>query len=407
MTRRRLLLVGIPETHADRAIARAQALGCEVVVGARAASLDAHRRLVAAADRLVAVDDTDEQALEALVIELEREAPLAGIFTFKEDSLVAVASIQTARGMPANPPEVVAACIDKGRTRRRLEQAGLSGPRYARCDGLKEARSFAAAVDGPVVVKPIDRQGSVGVTVADADHDLSAAVAASRRHSRNGEVLIEELLVGREISIEAMIYRGDAVVFGVTDKALFPGTFVESGHVSPSAHAGPPSDWAELVSAVSSALAIRWGPLHIEGFLTSRGFVIGEVHTRYGGDHITTITELARPCDMHSPVLADLLGLPYQLEVGDARGVAGIRFFGPPAGTVRSVEGVERARRLDGIVALDVPCRPGDALPTISSSFDRRAGWVIAAGPTHEDVSNVLCRAVDTVHIHIDQQKGA
>lgn len=399
MTRHRLLLVGIPETHVERAIPRAKALGCEVIIGAPADRMAAFERQVAGADRLVELPHGDERALSQLAERLHRSRPLTGIFTFKEDALMAVARLQEAYGMRANRPAVVGSCLDKIQTRRRLERHGLPGPRYACCRTVEEARRFARHLGRPVILKPPDRQGSLGVTAAASEWEVEPAFEAAQRHSASGRVLAEEQLTGPEISIEAMMFRGRPFVFGVTDKLLFPKTFVESGHLSPSTYEHSTEQWSSMVGRIVGALGIRYGPLHIEGFQTNRGFIVGEVHTRYGGDHITTITELGHSCDMHSPVFAELLGLQYHLQLRPPVRSAGVRFISAPEGTVRAIRGLGEARGDRAVVRIDMQCKLGDAVPPLKSSFDRKGGWVISAGPRRSDVSDALARAVRTIRI--------
>lgn len=196
-----------------------------------------------------------------------------------------------------------------------------------------------------------------------------------------------------------MVHRGRTVVFGVTEKLLYPGSFVECGHLTPDP--GTELDRRQyhcLVSRIVRAVGITSGPLHIEGFHTDRGFVPTEVHTRYGGDQIVGITEAAAKCDMTSPVFAELGGIPYEITFGGPPETAGIRFFDVAPGHVLAIGGVAEAEAVPGVTAVSVECHPGDEVVPVRSSFDR-TGWVTAQAATRPALLDALDEALRRVRI--------
>ncbi|OLE22245.1 MAG: hypothetical protein AUG49_19800 [Catenulispora sp. 13_1_20CM_3_70_7] len=391
-TRRRLFLVGISKAHVQRSIARAQRLGFEVILGDSEPKLAECADLVEAADRTVVTDYTDVDALLATAGELGRPAPLNAIVTFKEEGSEQTARVAERLGLSTNSPRSVRACNDKAVARALLDRAGLPGPRWTLCQDAKELRRFIAEVAGPVVIKPRDLFASVGVARVDPDDDAEAALKSCLAAGTEPVALVEEFVVGREISIEAMLYRGTPVVFGVTEKLLYPGTFVERGHVSPDpGDELTPAGYRQLVGRITAALGLRQGPLHIEGYHTARGFVPGEIHTRYGGDDIVEVTEQASRCDMTTPVFAELCRLPYGIVFGAPPRVCGIRFLDVPPGRVRSISGVAEVSRLPGVLRVQLDCQVGDQVVCPASSFDR-PGSVIAVADRRADLERTFDR---------------
>jgi biotin carboxylase len=394
-----MFFIGIPEAHVMRSIARAQRLGYEVVLGDTRENLCRQRELVAGADGRVVTDYTCAETLLATARALDAESPLDVIVTFKEAGAVQTAQVAKALGLMTNDPEAVAACNDKSRTHAALSAAGLSTPRWALCADVHELAEFFGTVAAAVIVKPPDLQGSVGVHRLDDEADIGTIFDACLSVCEFPAVLAEELVVGREVSIEAMLYRSRPVIFGITEKLLYPRGFVECGHLTPDLGGELTlAQYQTIVERITGALGLTLGPLHIEGFHTWRGFVPTDVHTRYGGDQIVGITEAAAGCDMTSPVFAELGAVPYEIVFERGACHAGIRFFDVPAGRVLSVEGVSDAEALPEVMAVAVECAPGDQVGRVRSSFDR-SGWVMARAGTRPDLLNALAEALSRIRV--------
>ncbi len=57
----------------------------------------------------------------------------------------------------------------------------------------------------------------------------------SRKYSRGGNVIIEEFLEGKEVSVEVMVIEGNVHILQITDKlTTIAPYFVEMGHSQPS-----------------------------------------------------------------------------------------------------------------------------------------------------------------------------
>ena len=94
------------------------------------------------------------------------------------------------------------------------------------------------------MAKPVDLNAGTSVRRVDEEAHLKDAWRRDHRPStRNtrgqalaGVVLLEEVLTGLEVSVEAVTIDGRTTVIGVTDKSLAgPPAFVESAHMFPAA----------------------------------------------------------------------------------------------------------------------------------------------------------------------------
>ena len=399
MKKKRLFFIGIPETHVKRTIERVKKLGYEVIVGDTPSNLSKYANLIEKADQQVATDYTDYLDLSKVTKMLQEEEPLDAIFTFKEMGLIATSKVIQEYGLLGNKTEIIEACNNKFITRNLLKKAGLIGPEYAICETINDVKNFYEKVSGTIIIKPHNLQGSLGVFKIEKKDEIEPTFNECLKISKEPIVLVEEFIDGQEISIEAIVYHGEVIIFGITEKLLYQDTFVEAGHISPYEKAEFPFDeYKKIVQKIVEAIGITFGPLHIEGFITNKGLIVGEVHTRYGGDNITTLTELALKCDMTTPIFAELGNITYDINFGEPKEVAAIRFIDVKPGVVLKIEGIEEIKQIPEVVDLEISCQPDDIIKEIKSNFDR-VGWVLIKTSSREKVEEVFSRVFSTLKI--------
>ena len=120
---------------------------------------------------------------------------------------------------------------NKQRQRERLAEAGVPQPRSSVLDA-------GDPVELPCVVKAPDRQGQRGLTLVRERSELARAIEAAREASRSGHVLVEELVEGPEVTVNAFSVGGEFHPLTVTDRltAEPPAFGVALAHVWPASH---------------------------------------------------------------------------------------------------------------------------------------------------------------------------
>lgn len=364
-------------------------------------------------DQALLVDYTDTERVLPLVRALHKSFPFQAVVSLGELGLLPAARIDDALGLGGNPVDAVAMLLDKSRMRRHLDALGISP--VAAAVGRTEAdiRAFVAVHGLPIVVKPVDEGGSIGIFAVLDEADLASVVERFRtlgsqidKRDLAGDLdrfLIEEYLDGPEISVETLSFDGRHVVVAITDKVSTDKAFVETGHAVPSLH--PPDTLREaehLVITFLDAVGLRYGPGHTEVKLTSRGPRIVEGHNRVGGDRINELVEIAYGVDMDRYALAAPFDLMTPLRASPVP-VAGaaIRFFTPAPGRVVAVTGADAVAGDPALVDINVSVRPGDVVRSFTWSDDR-VGFVIARAQTAEAAVAHAERLRSMVHIHTE-----
>lgn len=385
---RHLVLIG-PHAALCERVKRA---GIGVIVVDRPERLTAD--VIACGDHVIATDYTDVKRTAKLVTALaESGLSIEGVLSLTEPGLIPMAQLNDMLGVSDNSVEVVERIVDKDRMRRWLAADARFAVPAALVHDNDSLKTFIAAHGTPVIVKPHNGAGSLGVHLL-SDGRIPDALDYPQ--------LAEKYVQGREYSVEAMSLDGEHTIIGITEKVLFAGGFVERGHHFPA----PLNDRESTVlhSFVRGFLdyvGLRSGLSHTEVIVTPDGPVIVETHTRNGGDHISSLVQLATGFDMLDVAVRARTGLIHEIPtVPETSRTAVIRYFAPPPGTIREVYGAHAARYLPGVVDLQLTARPGDPVRTPRSSLDR-VGYVIAVGVDLDQASRHADAAITAVTLAV------
>ena len=388
----RLLVVGGGPAQLGL-LAAARARGLETVVCDRDESALALRL----ADRHAVVSTEDEAGIE----QVARDEEVAGLIAPGIDWPVAICARVAARlGLPYPlPPEVAERAVSKIAQRERFDEAGVPQPRW---ELLTEPTTV---LDLPVIVKPPDRQGQVGLSVVSSEEELGPAVAFAAEASRQGGVLVEELVDGPEVTVNAFSVGGDFRALTVTDRVTAepPAFGVALAHVWPSE--APVEEAVEAARAAAEALGVREGPTYTQIRFGPDGPRVMELAARLGGGHDAELCEAALGIDLNALALGAALGRSPAIPPARPAGGACVCFLVAPPGRLEAVEGLTEALQLPGILDA-VPYRPaGWEFGPLRTGHDR-AGFVLARGDSRAEAVERAADAAERIRFVVDGADG-
>jgi biotin carboxylase len=340
------------------------------------------------ADRRAVVSSEDEPAIGMLAAAEE----LDGVIAPGIDWPVAIAARLAARLGLSHPlsPETAALAVSKVRQRERLAEHGVPQPEWR---VVTEAPDDLAV---PRVVKPPDRQGQKGLTLVREREHLQGAVETAVSASRTSVALVEELVEGPEVTVNAFSTGGHFHPLAVNDRVTATGEAfgVALAHVWPSEH--DVEGAVEVARAAAVALGIENGPTYTQVVLGPEGPKVMELAARVGGGHDAELCLAAVGVDLNGLALAAALGEPVEVPNPKPKGGACVRFLVAPAGTLESVDGMDDALALEGIVDARVYRRPGWAFTPLRRGADR-AGFVLATGSSRDEALSKADRAAELI----------
>ncbi len=395
----RLLVLGAGPAQLG-VLAAARRAGLTVVAADRDPSAPGFRD----ADRRAIVSIEDEPAIERLA----RAEQVDGIVAPGSDHAVATAArIALRLGLP-HPltPEAAQLAVSRQRQRERLDAAGIPQPRSRVCRTLAEVTAAAEELGFPVVIEAPDRAGERGVELAGDRDALARAAAEALAESRGEYCLVEELVGGRVVTVNAFFLDGRFVPLTVTDReqAAAPAFGVSLAHIWP-AELEPAEVGAAIETAAraASALGIENGPTTTQILFGDAGPLLAKVSARLGGGHEAELCRAALGVDLNAVTVQAALGGEVHVQqlavtAGVGVGAACVRFLVARAGVLREVRGLEEAFAIEGVRGIRVYRKPGHVFGRLMRASDR-AGAILATGETREDALEAADRAAATIRL--------
>jgi biotin carboxylase len=345
---------------------------------------------------------TDDAA--AIVAALGGRRPAAVVSCASDACLSAWHELSERFALPYRYPRAAAiTSLDKALFHDLAASVGAAGPRWTVARDPDVLMAGAASFGPPMVVKPDDGNGSRGITLVRAPGELPAAFEHAKAHARSGRVLAEEYVEGRQLVVELFLRAGTPRLAAVLEKRFAPGPgFVASGLVCPARVAGT----AALIRAavrITEAMGVTDGPANFDVVAAPDGrFVFVEGSGRAGGNGIPLLLRAHSGVDTAAALVSVALGEEADLRAGTPR-AAELRLLASPLGEpgeLAAVSGLDEARNVPGIAAMEFYPRSGDAVLPYTEA-GRKIGHVVATGATAMAASGALDRALAALEIVI------
>lgn len=316
-----------------------------------------------------------DAAFLAVAAALHGVRPFDAVHSFHDRWQASAAAIGASLGLRCLiKPAATRATLDKAHMRQLANAARVSSIDWTMVADAAALQPAAARLGYPLVAKPLEGTGSLGVTLVRTEADLE------RLGEAGYPLLLENVIPGEEFSVEAFSEGGRHRVIAITEKFKARESFVEIGHLVP---ARLPADQAARVRAwvvrLLDVLGVENGPSHTEVMLHGDAIELVESHTRTGGDEIPDLVRRACGIDMYLLEARQVGGERVLDEIAhdiDFAHHAAVWFATPAlAGPKRlaAIEGLDRARALPDVVAVMPEKHPGEQVAPLRHSFDRTA----------------------------------
>jgi biotin carboxylase len=348
---------------------------------------------------IVQVDTEDVESVRDALGRLRKEHGVEAVIGWDELKVETVAQVADVLGGSWATPAAVACCRDKRRTREALAAAGIPQPRSIPVHDADSVLCAAREIGLPVVVKPQALGASMGVSsaaglpeVAEAWRFASTASVPDHPGLPRG-VLVEEQILGNEISVDCVVRDGQASPVVVARKTTSEAPYFEEiQHV---VYAADPllndAGLLELLQRVHQALGFTIGCTHTELRRRADEWVVIEVNARIGGDLIPYLGRLTLGARMTAELVAAVTGRPRPAALPHDSRSAAVRFLYPGrAGTVVDVSIDEDRLPAGTIIARVIKPIGAKVAPPPLGGQSSRWGYVIVSGDFPEECAERL-----------------
>lgn len=322
-----------------------------------------------------------------------------------DTGVLTAAYVCEALNLPGNTIEMALKATDKYEMLKAFHASGLPHPKFQFIEKEKTA-DFCLELPFPVISKPVDSSGSRGIMKINCQEQLDSSLLYSANASVSCGVLVEEFMIGQEVSVEMVVVDSQPFVLQITDKITSGAPhFYEMGHAQPSSLShDAKTAITDLATKAVQSVGLKDSVAHVEIMLTDDGPMLIELGARLGGDCITTYLMDQSVSGLEMTEIAILIALGEHPDVthNHNSGVcAAVRFIPPCVGVglVKEVVGQDVANAIPGVIKTEVWCYPGERCNS-SFSNSERLGCVIAIGNTTSEALDICQKGIDTIQIN-------
>lgn len=284
MKRNRILILGAGEGQVPL-IQRAKNAGCYVIV----VSPKGNYPGFAYADECVCADISNAER----ILEVAKELQIHAIATDQTD--VSISSVQYV-AQALNLPCIKCDNIDNFRYKSLMReicyQNGIPTISFCSTNDISNAIEFYNTLSNhKAIVKPVDSQGSRGVTVVQSLSELQDAFSVAQKYSKSQNVIVEQFIEGQEIEIDTVVKDGQIIGVLVGDVHNFTSENAFSAYerIYPSMlYTGVELEHIKAINeATIRVLGLLTGWAHGEYIVSKTGEIyLLEVGARGGGNYI-------------------------------------------------------------------------------------------------------------------------
>lgn len=164
----------------------------------------------------------------------------------------------------------------------------------------------------PIIVKPVDRSGSRGITKLYDQEGLKEAIEVAKEQGFEKCALVEEFATGQEYSVEYISWKGKHIFLAMTKKYTTGAPhFIETAHLEPALVEDVElKKVKQIVEHALDSLGIEYGASHSELKISGKGDIqLIEIGARMGGDLIgSSLVQLSTGVDFVENVIRVSLG---------------------------------------------------------------------------------------------------
>ena len=259
-----------------------------------------------------------------------REIGIDGVCSIASDlAAITVNYVAHEMNLVGNSPKCAMISTNKHLMRQAFEENGDPSPKSILVSSVEDLNEIE--LQYPVIVKPIDRSGSRGITKLLTEDGLAEAIENAKEQGFEKKALVEEFATGQEYSVECVSFHGEHHFLAMTKKYTTGAPhFIETGHLEPAPVSNEVLQKVKnIVFHALDSLQITDSASHTELKIASNGEIrLIEIGGRMGGDCIgSDLVQLSTGVDFVRAVIQIALGEKPDLNSNNENRVAAIHYI--------------------------------------------------------------------------------
>lgn len=343
---------------------------------------------------------------------LDKEKNLQYAMEYKPDvvlteqtdiAVTTVAYISEKLGLKGIPMEIAGRFTNKHTMRELTDKAGFASPAYMLCHAKEEAECFVRKT-GKSIIKPLDSQSSRGCYIVRTKADVERNFDDCIRYSNCDKVIvIEEFVDGTEFTVDGLKTENEYIVTAISEKEHYAyNENVAKRLVFSQTNDRYDYDELRRINAdMVDALELPFGITHAEYKYRDGKFYLIEIAARGGGTRISSdIVPIMSGINSNEIYLKTLLNEKVEIHQGEEHECAMLGFFDLKSGLVEDIQGIEEAKKLEGVVDVELEIGVGDRI-TQAKDDRSRCGYYIIYAESMEELKSLENKLLNTVRVEI------
>ncbi|MCL2807808.1 MAG: ATP-grasp domain-containing protein [Coriobacteriia bacterium] len=197
----------------------------------------------------------------------------------------------------------------------------------------------------PVVIKPVDRTGGIGINIAHSSEELPIYLNKALQESWMHRALIEEFVEGNQISVDCFVQNGRIETLFIRDirvNAKHDSAYhgLNFGSISPSRVSGEVTKAVrKIAERIVDAFQLRSTVFLIQAIVSNKTVSVIELALRIGGGSGAEILKSAIGFDPIDAMVDSFLHLPVKQKVRESEGCFLSRVLYAREGVFKCIEG--------------------------------------------------------------------
>lgn len=263
----------------------------------------------------------------------------------------------------------------------------------------------------PLVTKPVDNNGSTGISICKNKEQLKAGIDKALYNSKSKNILIERYIPSDSVIIQYTIQDGIVKYCGMSDKKSKKieenAAPVMALQVFPSIHE---AEYLENTNAKAIKMIkdqeIEYGAIWIESFYYENKFIFNEIGFRYGGSLTYYPVEYFYGINQMKILINHSLygnGLYKNFdditEVNhDKNKLYSILPIQIKPCTIKQIRGIDRLRQIQGVHEFVQSHSIGDIIPASGTTL-QVFGYLHVTGNTIEEINDTFKKSKDVLDV--------
>lgn len=405
MSNKNILIMGFG-TQAVRYLECAKLNECEISAGELEEFFlcDYNKEYVKLIDNRISYNSFENEMFLEMIRKINSRKKLQGILPLTDTHVQSTAFAAQELGLKSAGIKASILSTNKSYQRTVFKLNSIKVPKYNVVDLETMDEAMLEKLEYPKVFKPVNKYGSIGVKIINNKSEAMEHINNLKYYSN--VCLIEEYIVGQEVSIESVVQNKKIEFVNITKKYLgkLP-LFIEESHLVPydTIDSSIKDKLYELNEKVISVLGVEDSLVHLEAKIDGNEVVVMEVAVRMPGDRIMDLIEISTGVNLYDCAVKLALGEKVNCKRSKHLYSQVYWFSSPQAGIIKKIDGLEDIDKMPETVMTGLLKQPGEYINKLESSFDR-VGFCIGKAEYPNKLGTYIKRVKEKFFVEVVEQ---